>query len=82
MVRFITYSLECTGELDFIVIDSFITFAVSENRVCQEVVLINDDVLETDEIFSAVLTPPSESVVITTSSHTIRITDNDSKPSH
>jgi hypothetical protein len=54
-----------------------LTFNVLQNRVCAEIFLVNDPILENDESFTVLLMPLSESVSILTTSVNIAIVDDD-----
>lgn len=63
---------------DYRVIDGAnLTFEVSETRVCMEIILINDAILESDEVFTLLLASSMDSVLISTSSCTITVVDDD-----
>lgn len=70
------------GSLDYQDFDNAVlTFDVSENRQCFEIGLIDDTILESDEFFTVMLAPTSDSVrvLISMDSCTVTIIDDDSK---
>ena len=52
-------------------------FQVGATRACTSIVTVDDDIYEEDETFSVSLSSTSGSVVITLSSATVQIIDND-----
>ena len=56
-------------------------FNVDEDRMCTNVIILNDPILENDESFTVSLVPMSDSVIVLTESTDILITDDDGKHS-
>ena len=54
-----------------------LVFQVGATRACTSIVTVDDDIYEEDETFSVSLSSTSDRVVITLSSATVQIIDND-----
>ena len=74
--------LNCTGGgRDFLVLDQDFTITPSSNgsRECFNITIIDDSIIEDTEFFRVSLTSTSNNVIVTSSSATVWITDNDGR---